>query len=107
MPMMKVCAVDSIANKLHISGKTTRKVKVNRNQLDGIKTKSVKMKDMGGFDPQASADEKTTKKILGGMAGGAAAGAAIAGPIGALAGGLVGAVGGAIASLFNSDDSKK
>jgi len=107
MPIM-INAVDSVAKNTQILRRTAKtRVKSNRNMLDGIRTKSTKLKDMGGFDPKADADGKTAGKILGGMAGGAAAGGVIAGPIGALAGGLVGAVGGAIASLFNKDDNKK
>ena len=106
MPIMKVCAIDGVAKKMHVFGQTTaRNTKVDRSMLNGIKAKSIKLKDMGGFDPNAEADAQMTKKTLGGMAGGAGVGFMIGGPIGALVGGIVGAVGGATAGLVS--DIKK
>ena len=104
MPIM-INAVDSVAKNTQILRRTAKtRVKSNRNMLDGIRTKSTKLKDMGGFDPQTNVDGKSAKKIMGGMAGGAAAGAVVAGPFGAMVGALVGAVGGAVATLFDNDN---
>jgi len=103
MPII-INAVDGVAKNAQILRRTAKtRVKSNRNMLNNIRTKSTKLRDMGGFDPQAQADGKTAGKIMGGMAGGAAVGAAVAGPFGAMVGALAGAVGGAVAALFDND----